>query len=104
MMNALDAMSTTAGRTKVLRVRSGFQEPNGVLALIENSGVGIAPGNIRRILRAVLFTTKSNGMGMGLWICRSAVEAHGGRLSVTPARPHGSVFQIVLPAERSDNG
>ena len=103
MMNALDAMSTTAGRTKVLRVRSGFQEPNGVLALIEDSGVGIAPGNIEHIFEP-FFTTKSNGMGMGLWICRSAVEAHGGRLSVTPARPHGSVFQIVLPAERSDNG
>ena len=103
MMNALDAMSTTAGRTKVLRVRSGFQEPNGVLALIEDSGVGIAPGNIEHIFEP-FFTTKSNGMGMGLWICRSAVEAHGGRLSVTPARPHGSVFQIVLPVERSDNG
>ena len=103
MMNALDAMSTTAGRTKVLRVRSGFQEPNGVLALIEELGVGIAPGNIEHIFEP-FFTTKSNGMGMGLWICRSAVEAHGGRLSVTPARPHGSVFQIVLPAERSDNG
>ena len=103
MMNALDAMSTTAGRTKVLRVRSGFQEPNGVLALIEDSGVGIAPGNIEHIFEP-FFTTKSNGMGMGLWICRSAVEAHGGRLSVTPAHPHGSVFQIVLPVERSDNG
>ena len=103
MMNALDAMSTTTGRAKTLRVRSAFHEPDGVLASIEDSGMGIAPGNIERIFEP-FFTTKSNGMGMGLWICKSAVEAHGGRLSVAPADPHGSVFLIVLPAGRSDNG
>ena len=99
MMNALDAMSTTAGRPKVLRIRSEFREHDGVLASIEDSGAGIDPSNIERIFEP-FFTTKSNGMGMGLWICRSAVEAHGGRLSVAPAYPHGSVFQIALPASR----
>jgi signal transduction histidine kinase len=46
------------------------------------------------------FTTKPTGIGLGLSICRSIVEAHGGRLSTSPAHPHGSIFQVMLPAAR----
>jgi signal transduction histidine kinase len=71
-------------------------EPKGVAVSVQDSGAGIDPKNIDRIFDA-FFTTKTNGMGMGLAICRSIVEAHGGNLSVSQGVPHGSVFHIVLP-------
>jgi signal transduction histidine kinase len=67
-----------------------------LLIVVEDSGMGIDPKNIDRIFEA-FFTTKSHGMGMGLSICRSIIENHGGRLSVSLGRPHGSVFQVLLP-------
>ena len=95
--NAADAMRTIDHRTKVLRVKSrALVGSNKVMISIGDSGSGIEPKNVDRIFDA-FFTTKSNGMGMGLAICRSIVEAHDGTLSVTPNVPHGSVFQIVLP-------
>jgi len=67
-----------------------------VLIKIEDSGIGIDPRNIDRIFNA-FFTTKPHGMGMGLSICRSIIEDHGGRLSVVAGRPHGSIFHLSLP-------
>jgi len=63
---------------------------------VEGSGAGIDPQNIDRIFDA-FYTTKSSGMGMGLSICRSIVEAQNGRLWVSPGADHGSVFELVLP-------
>ena len=63
---------------------------------MEDSGSGIDPQNVQRIFDP-FFTTKSHGMGMGLAICRSVVENHGGRLSVASNRPHGTIFQVMLP-------
>ena len=63
----------------------------------KNSGTGIKPEQAERTFDA-FYTTKPNGIGLGLSICRSIVELHGGRLSVSPGHPHGSVFQIMLPA------
>jgi signal transduction histidine kinase len=95
--NAADAMRTIDDRTKVLRVRSrALVGSNKVMISIGDCGPGIEPKNVDRIFDA-FFTTKTNGMGMGLAICRSIVEAHDGTLSVTPNVPHGSIFQIVLP-------
>lgn len=94
--NAADAMRTIDDRPRVLRVRSMASEPKGVAVSVQDSGAGIDPKNIDRIFDA-FFTTKTNGMGMGLAICRSIVEAHGGNLSVSQGVPHGSVFHIVLP-------
>lgn len=94
--NAADAMRTIDNRPRVLRVRSMASEPKGVAVSVQDSGAGIDPKNIDRIFDA-FFTTKTNGMGMGLAICRSIVEAHGGNLSVSQGVPHGSVFHIVLP-------
>jgi signal transduction histidine kinase len=97
MNNAIDAMSPITDRAHVLRVRSAIHDGNGVSLLVEDSGVGIDPKNAERIFDA-FFTTKANGTGLGLAICRSIIEAHGGRLSAAPAQPHGSVFEVVLPA------
>jgi signal transduction histidine kinase len=68
---------------------------------IEDSGTGIDPANLQRIFEP-FFTTKSTGMGMGLSICRSIAEDHAGRLTAAPAKPYGSVFQLVLPLARRE--
>jgi signal transduction histidine kinase len=96
--NAVDAMSSVSDRTRVLHVRSELDRSDGVLITVEDSGPGIAPKDIDRIFEP-FFTTKSSGMGMGLSICRSIIEAHGGRLTASTCQPHGSVFRIVLPAQ-----
>jgi len=94
--NAVDAMSTVSDRSRVLSVKTGVHESKNFLIKVEDSGIGIDPQNIDRIF-APYFTTKSNGMGMGLSICQSIIESHGGRLSVAVGQPYGSIFQVFLP-------
>ena len=94
--NAADSMRNIEDRERLLRVRSRRFNSNGVAVSVEDSGIGIDEGTMDRIFDT-FFTTKSNGMGMGLAICRSIVEAHGGNLSVSRGVPHGSIFHIVLP-------
>jgi C4-dicarboxylate-specific signal transduction histidine kinase len=96
IMNAVDAMSTVANRVRSLRVKTEMQGSDYLLITVEDSGTGIDAENIDRIFDA-FYTTKSHGMGMGLSICRSIVESHGGRLSVSPAQSHGSIFRVLLP-------
>jgi signal transduction histidine kinase len=95
--NAADAMSQISDRARVLRVSSQREPRNDVLVSIEDSGTGIDPQHVDRLFDA-FFTTKSNGMGMGLAICRSIVEAHSGRLWATADLNYGAVFHIALPA------
>jgi PAS domain S-box-containing protein len=95
--NAVDAMSSITDRERVLTIRSRIVGPDRVQITLQDSGTGIDPSDIDRIFDA-FFTTKSDGMGMGLSICRSIIESHGGSLSVAPRDPHGSTFQVVLPA------
>jgi signal transduction histidine kinase len=94
--NAVDAMDSVTDRVRVLKVKSEIHQPNGVLVSVEDSGTGIGPSDIDHIFDA-FFTTKSNGTGMGLAICRSIIEAHNGRLWASPRIPSGSVFQFMLP-------
>ena len=101
--NAIDAMSAVVGRDRILRIRSEHRESEGVLIALEDSGTGIAAENIDRMFKS-FFTTKPNGMGMGLAICRSIVESHGGRLTASPAHPHGAVFKIMLPVGGAGGG
>jgi signal transduction histidine kinase len=96
MINALEAMTTTTEHKRTLHVKSAIQALDTVLITVEDSGIGIDPENIERMFDA-LFTTKSNGMGMGLSICRSIIEAHNGRLWASVGVHHGSVFHFVLP-------
>src|SRR5262249_10558934 len=100
IMNAIEAMSSVTDRARVLQVRSNVDETCHLVITIEDSGPGIDPKNIDNIFTA-FFTTKPSGMGMGLSICRSIIEAHGGQLTARPCNPHGSVFQISLPIYRA---
>jgi signal transduction histidine kinase len=95
--NATDAMDSGAGRARLLRVKSAIHDPDRVLVSIEDSGTGIHSKDIDRIFES-FFTTKSQGMGMGLSICRSIIEAHEGRLWASAGIEHGAVFNILLPA------
>jgi PAS domain S-box-containing protein len=96
LTNASDSMASITDRPHMLCVRSEHLE-DWILVSVQDSGTGINPEHAERMFDA-FFTTKPNGIGLGLSICRSIVESHGGRLSVFPAHPHGSVFQVMLPA------
>jgi PAS domain S-box-containing protein len=94
--NAAEAMVSVTDRARLLVVTSGSDEAGDVRITVEDSGPGIDPKDIDRIFHA-FFTTKSHGMGMGLAICRSIIEAHGGRLWASPGNPHAAVFHVHLP-------
>jgi signal transduction histidine kinase len=95
VMNAAEAMRTMQPR--VLRIRTSRSVTGMVHATIEDSGAGISAADRERVFDP-LFTTKSDGMGMGLSICRSIIQNHGGRIWVTPAADRGAVFHFELPA------
>jgi signal transduction histidine kinase len=99
--NAVDAMTSVTDRDRVLKITSGTEYPSGVLIRIEDSGPGVEAKNIERIFEP-FYTTKSDGTGMGLSICRSIVQEHGGRLFATPGRSCGLAMQISLPASTAD--
>jgi signal transduction histidine kinase len=94
--NAIEAMSENA-RPRILRLRTAVDEHSRVLIAVEDTGTGIDANNLDRIFNP-LFTTKSTGMGMGLSICRTIVEAHHGRIWASPGGAGGTVFQVVLPS------
>jgi signal transduction histidine kinase len=96
VLNGLDAMKTVTGRARELAVCSALTEPGSVLVSVEDSGVGLDPAIAHRIFEP-FFTTKDDGLGMGLSICRSIVEAHGGRLWASPRVPHGTALRFTVP-------
>lgn len=94
VLNAIEAMRS--GPRRSLRVQSYQSKPGLVRVLVTDTGPGIDASSVDQIFEP-MFTTKSRGMGMGLAICRSIVETHGGRIWVSPAPAGGSIFQIELP-------
>jgi len=92
--NAIYAMAAKE-EPRVLSVKSEAYQGDSVLVSVADTGMGIGPKDIDRIFNP-LFTTKSDGMGMGLSICRAIIEAHNGRLWFSPNIPHGAVFQFTL--------
>jgi PAS domain S-box-containing protein len=96
VMNGAEAMQSVTDRPRELVIRSGQDETQQVLVGVTDCGVGISVEHADRLFNP-FFTTKSSGMGMGLSICRSIMEAHGGRLWATANVPHGATFQFILP-------
>jgi C4-dicarboxylate-specific signal transduction histidine kinase len=94
IMNAVEAMHSV--RPRVLKVQTDQSNPGMVRVSIEDTGTGIDPSNIDRVFKP-LFTTKAAGIGMGLSICHSIIENHGGRIWVSPRINGGSLFQFELP-------
>ena len=97
ILNAIEAMSGADDGTRELLISTGKAEPNGVHVGVRDSGPGLAPAALERVFDA-FYTTKSSGLGMGLTICRSIIEAHGGRLWATGHTPRGAFLQFTIPA------
>jgi C4-dicarboxylate-specific signal transduction histidine kinase len=97
MRNAIDAMTEIADRPKNLYINSCMEHEGRVSVSFTDSGVGLSPDHADKIFNA-FFTTKANGLGMGLAITRSIIESHGGRIRAKP-RPQGTTFEFTLPTE-----
>jgi PAS domain S-box-containing protein len=96
VVNGIEAMQPVKDRPRELVIRTRQDEPSQVLVTVSDCGVGVAAEDVDRLFDA-FFTTKSSGMGMGLSICRSIVDAHGGRLSASGNSGPGATFQFTLP-------
>jgi C4-dicarboxylate-specific signal transduction histidine kinase len=97
VMNAIEAMSEVRPTQRKLLIASVKDGSNGVLVRIQDSGIGLDGESLDRLFEA-FFTTKARGMGMGLAVSQTILEAHGGRLWATPNASHGATFQFTLPA------
>ena len=98
IVNAVEAMSEVSEGPRELLIATSRDASNGVLVSLRDSGTGLDPKNVERLFEA-FYTTKAAGMGMGLAICRSIIEAHGGRMWAGANEPRGAVFQFTLPLE-----
>jgi signal transduction histidine kinase len=96
MVNALDAMNAVTDRPHVLRIRTAAQESEAVRVSVRDSGIGLSPEQMDRLFDA-FYSTKADGMGMGLSISRSIAEAHGGRLWAESNGGRGATFRFTLP-------
>jgi PAS domain S-box-containing protein len=96
IMNGVEAMKDVTERARELTVSSTLTEPGSVLVAVADTGTGLDPAVAERMFQS-FFTTKSDGLGMGLSICRSIIEAHGGRLWVSPRAPHGADVRFTVP-------
>jgi C4-dicarboxylate-specific signal transduction histidine kinase len=98
ILNAVQAMGTTGGAREVL-ITTRRIELNDLYVGVQDTGPGLSPETLSRLFEP-FYTTKLNGMGMGLTICRSIVEAHGGRLWVSACQPRGALFQFKIPVQK----
>jgi C4-dicarboxylate-specific signal transduction histidine kinase len=100
VLNAVEAMGSVEAGARELSI-STEQDQTGVLVAVRDSGAGVDPTHLERIFEA-FYTTKSSGVGMGLSICRSIIDAHGGRLWAEANEPRGAVFQFTLPRDERE--
>jgi C4-dicarboxylate-specific signal transduction histidine kinase len=98
VVNAVEAMSGVDAEARDLLISTEKVEPDGVLVAVRDTGPGLAPAAIDRLFEA-FYTTKPSGLGMGLSICRSIIEAHGGQLWAEANEPQGAVFQFLTPVQ-----
>jgi C4-dicarboxylate-specific signal transduction histidine kinase len=101
VINGIEAMQAVTDRPSELVLRSHEDDAHRVTVSVKDCGVGISSENADRLFDA-FFTTKSAGMGMGLSVCRSIIEAHGGRLWAEPNLPQGATFHFTLPSHQAD--
>jgi C4-dicarboxylate-specific signal transduction histidine kinase len=100
--NAIEAMSGLDDRPRELTVATGGSNSNDVFVEVRDSGLGLDPASLDRLFDS-FYTTKRDGIGMGLAISRSIVESHGGKLWATPNQPHGAVFRFTLPVDEESS-
>ncbi|MFT0173076.1 sensor histidine kinase [Paraburkholderia mimosarum] len=100
VVNAVEAMSGLGDERRELIVNTRRDESGDILVCIRDSGPGLAPDHIDRIFQP-FYTSKAGGMGMGLSICQSIMEAHGGRLWASANAPRGAVFEFMLPCTQN---
>src|SRR5262249_33969955 len=99
ILNAVEAMGSVGAEARELSISTEQEVTGGVLVRVRDSGPGIDPTHLERGFET-FYTTKSGGVGMGLSICRSIIDAHGGRLWAAANKPRGAVFQFTLPGTR----
>jgi two-component system sensor kinase FixL len=99
ILNAVEAMSGSSEAARELLIRTELDGSGGVLIAVQDSGPGLQPESLDRLFDA-FYTTKPSGMGMGLSICRSIIESHGGRVWAAPNLPQGAAFHFTLPQRR----
>jgi signal transduction histidine kinase len=97
VINALQALGAAAAGTRTVVITTGNDEANAVRVAVADTGPGLRPEEVERVFEP-FYTTKSDGLGMGLSICRSIIQTHGGRLWVMANQPQGVVFQFTVPA------
>jgi signal transduction histidine kinase len=100
ILNAAEAMTGIDEGAREMRTSTRTEASNGVFVSVRDSGPGLDPQSVDRLFEA-FYTTKPDGLGMGLAICRSIIKAHGGRLWATANEPRGAVFQFILPQEQN---
>jgi signal transduction histidine kinase len=100
IINSIEAMSGVSEGTRDLLISTGKAKSGGVLVVVRDSGPGIAPASANRLFDS-FYTTKRDGLGMGLSICHSIIEAHQGQLWATANTPRGARFQFTLPTGQS---
>jgi C4-dicarboxylate-specific signal transduction histidine kinase len=98
IVNAIQSMSGVEDGNRELHISTACIEPEGVRVAVRDTGHGLRPESLPRLFEP-FYTTKPEGMGMGLSICRSIIKAHGGRLWATSCEPRGALFQFTIPAE-----
>jgi signal transduction histidine kinase len=101
IVNAIQSMSGVEDGNRELHISAVSIEPEGMCVSVRDTGHGLRPESLPRLFEP-FYTTKPDGMGMGLSICRSIIEAHGGRLWATGCEPRGALFQFTIPATRAD--
>src|SRR6202034_2808425 len=97
IINAVQAMSSVSEGPRELLISTGRAEPDSVFVAVRDSGAGLAPAVLERLFEP-FYTTKPSGLGLGLSICRSIIEAHNGRLWASPNVPRGATFGFIVPA------
>jgi len=102
ILNGVEAMSSVGEGPRQLSISAELANNHGVIVAVRDSGPGIDPEHLDLVFKP-FHTTKPSGMGMGLSICRSIIDAHGGRLWAEANRPRGAIFQFTLPASADDS-